>query len=897
MTPQPNRNIKIMTWNAQGIKHKIPELALFLQEHEVDIALIQETFLRPAGKLTIPNYKTVRTDRITRRGGSNAIIIKKTIPHDVIEIPDFASDATFVMIRDGKRQVLVGSIYHSPESGISFEEYNKLFERFPTAILGGDFNAKRIPWGNLTTNTHGRTLHLIIEKNDLNFISPGEPTHFWPENQFPPETLDIFLSKNVELNFKITAIHELTSDHIPVTLQLENISNPDTDPPDKTIINWGKYKDSLMNEDTPTPTLTTCKEINQEISNFTRTIRNAIEAATSLKFTKQNNCKTVIPPEIREIIKTKNKLLRRARSTLDPDIKRQANTLTQKVKTLLTEYKNTKWQDTIKRLSHKDQSLWKMTQALTSTRSSALPQIKYNNKTAYTHSEKTELLADFFAEQFKINNIPNQTERDQAFQTTIDIFDTIKDVPPQETTTSEEVRSIIQNLGTKKAPGPDGVTPAMLKHLPENQIHKLTHIFNAALKISYFPDPWKIAHTILIPKQGKPRTSPEAYRPISLLSSTGKVLERIILTRIQEFTEEFDILPQEQFGFRKQHSTTHQTVRLTEEITGSLNKGFVTAAVMLDVSQAFDRVWHDGLIMKLIRNGFPNPLIKIVKSFLQNRTFHIKIEQNSISSTRPLEAGVPQGSPLSPTLYSIYTADAPRNQHTALFLYADDTAITCSHRDPKVAIKRTQDHLNEIHKWATKWKIKLNPQKTQAIVFSNKNKMQKKNLTLEGKTIPWKDKVKYLGLLYDKKLVWKDQVNHIKQKTAAALGKLYPLLTSEELNLRTKLLIYTQIIRPAITYGAPSFSYISTHRLKSLSAIQNKILRRITKAPWYVKNKHIHHDLNMPTLLQYMNQVKQSFFESCENNQNHLIQSTLNYDPAQKRGTRPHPKIRLPEET
>jgi len=200
--------------------------------------------------------------------------------------------------------------------------------------------------------------------------------------------------------------------------------------------------------------------------------------------------------------------------------------------------------------------------------------------------------------------------------------------------------------------GPDN------KHSPKifakkKNILQLTKIINRGFKLCYFPN---ISRIISIPKPGKNLQLPESYRPIALLSSLSKIYERSILFHLQNSVS--GKIREEQFAFRRNHSTTLQLTKLIDQLSANLNQGIQTAAVFLDVEKAFDCVWHDGLLHKMMKMDIPLQLIKIIESFLSDRTFSVKIESQN-SSLRIGRAGVPQGSCLSPTLFNIYTNDMP----------------------------------------------------------------------------------------------------------------------------------------------------------------------------------------------------------------------------------------------
>src|SRR5699024_8366394 len=262
--------------------------------------------------------------------------------------------------------------------------------------------------------------------------------------------------------------------------------------------------------------------------------------------------------------------------------------------------------------------------------------------------------ADTLEQQFR----PNGQDDDHTRRIKNDVETRINNDDNQtiiNPTSPTEVRKIIKNLKVKKAPGMDGISNRMIRQLPDKAV---MHIV-AILRLRHFPEKWKIADVIMLLKAGKSKTSPQSYRPISLLPCIGKLAEKVILWRLKDCEHQLNVIPDEQFGFRENHSTTEQVLRVAERITQSFNWNRHTGAVFLDVAKAFDKVWHEGLLHKFIAARFPISLVKLVKSFLEERKFRVKIG-NARSSARTIQAGVPQGSLLSPFLYAIFTADAPR---------------------------------------------------------------------------------------------------------------------------------------------------------------------------------------------------------------------------------------------
>jgi len=290
-----------------------------------------------------------------------------------------------------------------------------------------------------------------------------------------------------------------------------------------------------------------------------------------------------------------------------------------------------------------------------------------------------------------------------------------------------------------------------------------------------------------------------------------------------------------------------------DDIIVSTNLRRKVAATLLDFEKAFDKVWHPGLIFKLIKCGVPTQLIKIVKSFLCTRNFQIKIGPN-LSSSRNIDAGVPQGSCLSPHLFAVYLNDMPCHQNSKLALFADDTLLYSIGNTNNSVIKKLQNQIDLILPWLDQWRISINPSKTTAIIFSNKRPIHTLKLKIRNIPINWSNSFKYLGIRIDNNLNF---AKHIKQTlTKAKLTRflLFPMLSNKSpLSLATKLYLYKTYIRPTITYTCPAWaSNISKTIWMSIETFQSTILRQIINLPFYVSNQTIRKTTNITPLFDFI---------------------------------------------
>jgi len=428
-----------------------------------------------------------------------------------------------------------------------------------------------------------------------------------------------------------------------------------------------------------------------------------------------------------------------------------------------------------------------------------------------------------------------------------------------------------------KAGGMDGILNVAVKKLPDSGVSALAEIFNACLRLAYFPDAWKHAMVVPIPKAGKDSSNPRNYRPISLLSTIAKLFEKIVLKKLEHHADERGILPAEQFGFRKGHSTTHQLLRIGNRIRSDRLRRRAkqsTGMVLLDIEKAFDAVWHDGIVRKLRIQGFDDRLVRLIHSFLAGRSFAVRVG-TTVSSKRPIMAGVPQGSCISPLLYMLFTADMPKPAGCDLAVYADDVALVSSSRCPAVVCRRLQHGLHKLNEYFGLWRIRMNAAKTQAIYFRHNKKWRtepRTRLLVNGHRVEWSKEAVYLGITFDSGLTFGRHVQEILRKTSICIASLYPLIGKKSrLSVKGKELIYKAVIRPVISYGAPVWFQVAPSHHRKLQVVQNKCLKLIHGLPYRFSTGELHRLAGHDMLRDYLARLIIRFQGRCADSEHDLI--------------------------
>ena len=233
------------------------------------------------------------------------------------------------------------------------------------------------------------------------------------------------------------------------------------------------------------------------------------------------------------------------------------------------------------------------------------------------------------------------------------------------------------NLDLSKASGPDCIPVVVLKEPELSYIW--AELFNKCLKESCFPDCWKVSSLVLVFENVGESSTAKNYDPPRLLSVVSKVFQNLVNNRIVDHLEKCGLFADFQYGFRSSWSTADLVAVVSDKIAWAFNKSEANWAVALDISKAFDKVWHAGLLHKRRFYGILGQIFGLLSSFLSNRQLWVVLDGRS-SQKYPVNAGEPQGSILGPTLFLLYINDLPDNVICDIAIYADDTTL-CSRCD------------------------------------------------------------------------------------------------------------------------------------------------------------------------------------------------------------------------
>ena len=402
-------------------------------------------------------------------------------------------------------------------------------------------------------------------------------------------------------------------------------------------------------------------------------------------------------------------------------------------------------------------------------------------------------------------------------------------------TDCHEIKSIIMSFKSKGG-NINSIPNFMFKHVASEISPLLSDLINESFAKGSFPDVLKIARVIPIFKAGQ-KDVISNYRPISTLPFLTKIFERVVSVRLTNFFLRFGILSEQQFGFRKGRSTVDAVLRYTDEVYEALNYGQSVVSVLLDLSKAFDTVDHQILINKLNKIGIRGISLQWIKSYLTNRVQYVEINGKK-STEQPITIGVPQGSILGPLLFLIYINDMSKCSEKLSFVhFADDTTVFIRGASVAGIVPALNAELQKVDSWLCSNKLSLNLEKTVYMVHTNKLDSYNSRVTIRNTDICKVDSAKFLGIIVDDKLKFKNHVSEIcskMSKTCGVLRRLASIVPSQVLRS-----IYLSLVYPYIVYGVEVWGDCCKTKLNRLCSIQDRCVKLLgSNIPGSLENKY-----------------------------------------------------------
>jgi hypothetical protein len=402
----------------------------------------------------------------------------------------------------------------------------------------------------------------------------------------------------------------------------------------------------------------------------------------------------------------------------------------------------------------------------------------------------------------------------------------------------------------------------------------LLDIFNGILLSKEWV--WDKSKIIFLKKPDKDSyLKPGSFRPITISSYIGKIMERLIENRLKQFCFDRDVIDDEQEGFLPQRNTNRYLYKLIGSLKDAQQKKLNAIILCIDLEKAFDSVWIPGLIVKLRRIGVNGPLLHVIDSFLCNRKVALTVNNQSGSHRACGLFGLPQGSVLSPLLFIIFISDMlsfrgnPNcsdllQSHSNYFKYADDGTITFIHKSLKVCHEIAQEACAEIYSWCQRWKLAINcaKNKTEAIILQHKGKntinpKSLQNLKIGDKEILFVKKSKVLGVIIDENLDFK---NHASIQLRNCWYTWYTLCknttTVRGLNQSSLTTLFKSVVLTKLMYAAPIWLQYNLH---FFTDFWSRAILKISGSEYHPPRLVAETALGLPPLKLQLNEISLKF--------------------------------------
>ena len=809
----------------------------------------------------------------------------------------------------------------------TLKNYSKIFHSLDhrqNNIIIGDFNLKHPCWnpeGDPRCDDHAENLLKLLNNTSLNFLNDGQVTRLADRAGHSDSAIDLAL-----ISAKLQAISDFNvldnsfgSDHLPIVVNLKlKIEHTLPSIQHKWKIHkatpdqWNNFKVQCNNEFLPNEDNT---DSNTHFHSYLNKLTTALDNSIPIANKKPKKIKRSVPwwnEECETAIKYREKCRKKCiRIRTGPKYEKLKEARA-KVKQVIKKAKLDSWNEFCNNLSYKTTSkeLWSQVHRMQGRPPPITPIFRINNEILVTNADKATALVRHYQtvssdKGYSRAFIARKLKTKNEFPEWLESHTQTKTHKYNSPFSLFELETALLTC-KNGAPGDDNIHYKILKQLPLSAKQELLALYNKSWAEGTLPDEWHEATIIPILKPNKPKESPASYRPISLTSTFTKLMQKMIKPRLCAYLEKHNLISKNQSGCRAHHSCEDHIVRLEADIRRAQNLGQSVAAVFLDLTAAFDKLWNEHAIYMLHTLGIEGTMLKWLAAFLTTRKIKVRLH-DATSETVDTTNGCPQGSVLSPILFSVTMNSLERtiHKHNAqnktglidLSLFVDDSAIWTTSWSPKLAIDKIQNALTAIETWSASYGFQINPSKTQAIVFSNRaSKATSKKISelpqlrLCGAPLPYLDKITFLGMTFDKYLTWEE---HILKLTVRCQKDLNFLKCIQKNNWGTDkkalMSIYKATIWAKINYGSIAYNSASDTLLKKLQVIQNTALKIITGTRKTTSTVLIHLECGMLDLdhQRQINQMK--YYARTNPMENNLpINSKVTEDPAYRK-----PKSRI----
>ena len=836
--PPARTDFSLLLYNISSLRMHFEDLIEYISEFYPDIWALTGLHSNDNVNYRLASYFKSRYTIYYQQGsnsfGGVCLAIAREVPHRVASGFEAINNLIAVDVFNSNKRYTVAVIYSPPVEEVPVNLLDRLHRYNRHLLLIGDLNARHPDWHDVTSNSCGRQLAQWIEKYpDLKIFNPSQATSMRSQ-----AVIDLIIAPSCASSALAVIDQKMrVSDHYPVHWRLSSFTSTSFTPCEVKRVDWDVLNCILDLKQNFFFLL--AAQMKNDSVEFIRVYEAFLVALQErcTTYSRINYYRPSLPPYLVNIIKERRRILCLHRSTRLAEYHTSLRSLNKYIHHELRAVKRAQWQEFCLGLEPKNtRRFWNHSKRLFKAREHRIQGfLTERNHQVITDAEAMLAHAqNYYAASFRETDTPYQHHEVAEFKE--NLTEKIAELPTKPFRfTINDLRRSIQRLKTKTSSGPEKVSNKLIKAIPVSHYCFLLQTFNAFLVTNTYPPHWKLSKMILLPKDKSAILFVNQTRPISLLSCLGKVYERCFLIHLLQWMTDNAILPAEQSGFRAHHSTTTRFVQFLQHLSTGLQQHTASMVIYVDFTKAFDQLWHDGLIYKLHRMNCPREIVLFIIEYLRNRKAYLALNQVT-STIFDIEKGVPQGSCLGPILFLLFHCELaqciPSATHS--HIYADDLALII-HASPwwhrsefTTQMQRLgQVALNEVHKYAAKWKQPINVPKTEWQWIHRRVVIPTLSLTIANNLIQRTSVFKYLGYYVDERLSFNSHCKKMLQKARKNAVLLKFINRSKTSSAQARRLISQAFIQPYLQLIYVVWPLLSNSSIEQVEASNRQLSRLI----------------------------------------------------------------------
>lgn len=800
----------------------IEELRLTVQQRRPKIVVLSETHLTANHDVTqfgITGYDMINCfSHSSHTGGVTFYISKRLLWKVIANESESGNWYLCVSIPRGEMAGIYAGVYHSPNaSDSSFLNYieqtwlPKIVDESKKIVIIGDFN---IDWFN---SRDRRELKNVMDAAALKQIV----TFATRNNPRSSTMIDLIFTNRLD-HTAIELVEDKVSDHETIGLVRLNGQNGKEPPVKMKITSWRHYSKSRLQCELQRRLIDfdSMEGVSDAASKLSDSLEQSVDSLIQeTEITVSDKCQWYTV-ELSNLKNECDSALAESRITRNWSHWNEYKRLRNLYVAAIRRSKRRQIQNELRANRGDPKKLWKTLKKIIKP-SSAHPDVIFDD-------DEPKLPNKIIANRLNEYFVESVSEIHNSIPEPVTHIRINNDQPGRyweffQPISMEQLEGIVDNL--KVCGGVNNVNTKVMWDAFDVIKGPLLLIVNKSLEEGEFPSAWKTSLIVPIPKVANSK-SPADRRPVNMLPIYEKVLEVIVKEQLDKYLEEHEILLNEQSGFRKKHSCETALNILLYKWKRAIDDKKVILAVFLDLKRAFETIDRAKLLMLLKRIGLSGIVLKWFESYLTSRQ-QMTIYNGAVSNPVSVELGVPQGSVLGPLLFILYMNDIKETLTVAeVNLFADDTVLFVIADSIQEAYSLLRPELNRMAEWLKEKKLMLNVKKTKYMIIRNQRKTDsEESISIDGEDIERVEVTKYLGVMVDEKLNFKDHVDYTIRKAAQKFGVLCRV--NVDLTIENKLMLYKSVIAPHFEYCASILFLANKQQKRRMQLIQNKAMRLI----------------------------------------------------------------------